>query len=627
MIRIRPACRHVKTIPGVLTVILLFLAIWLPFSVEVRSALADGNANVLIAGPDTWGAVDGLGRVLPDYRQVGPPKPGKNVGIFYFLTNNQPGRTILDNRKVLARNPNAVIGPIGSDHWWAEPLFGYFISADPFVLREDAAMLGDAGINTVIFDNTNGPTYFKVQKALFKTWLRMKSSGNPVPDFACFAGYGAWQTDYTHIYKTGLAKKLWFYWDHKPLMLYKARKKAIPAKLRRFFTLRYCWAWTGGKNKWGWDNTSPTNSWEYAWHSSPKKPEEMPVAVGGWASISIGRSFHDGREPPPAQQHPGLGLNFAEQWRHALKVNPAFIFITGWNEWTATCEPAPGPERFAGRTISNNSPVPPVLASATGPDPFAGRVVAKGYPTFIDEYDPEYSRDVDPMRADKGGLFGGFGDNYYYQMVSYIRRYKGVNPLPFVHPATIHIDGSFAQWRHIGPLFVNNVGLAVHRNSPGWGDKHYINESGRNEIVASKFTYDLKNVYFWVKTRKPITSWRDRSWMLLFLHVPHPGIHAWMGYNYVVDRRVLNNHTSVVEQNVNGKYQWRSVGKAKIRVEGNELQMAIPRAALGITGVMPKEIHFKWADNIQQNGSWTDFYLNGDCGPPFRFYYRAKIRK
>ena len=115
--------------------------------------------------------------------------------------------------------------------------------------------------------------------------------------------------------------------------------------------------------------------------------------------------------------------------------------------------------------------------------------------------------------------------------------------------------------------------------------------------------------------------------MLLFLHVPHPGTHTWMGYNYVVDRRVINGHTSVVEQNVDGRYQWKSVGHAKIRVKGNQLQMAIPRAALGITGVMPKEIHFKWADNIQQNGSWTDFYLNGDCGPPFRFYYRAKIRK
>ncbi len=35
----------------------------------------------------------------------------------------------------------------------------------------------------------------------------MKALGNPVPDFACFAGNGAWSTDYRTIYKAGLAKK------------------------------------------------------------------------------------------------------------------------------------------------------------------------------------------------------------------------------------------------------------------------------------------------------------------------------------------------------------------------------------------------------------------------------------
>ncbi len=100
-----------------------------------------------------------------------------------------------------------------------------------------------------------------------------------------------------------------------------------------------------------------------------------------------------------------------------------------------------------------------------------------------------------------------------------------------------------------------------------------------------------------------------------------------MGYNYVVDRHVSHGRRSEVEKNVGGKYQWHDIGKAKIRVNGNQMQMAVPRAELGIGRRMPAEIHFKWADNIKQNGSWTDFYCNGDCAPPFRFYYRAKIRR
>lgn len=34
---------------------------------------------------DTWTATDGLGRTVPGHEQVGPPRDGKFVGMFYFL--------------------------------------------------------------------------------------------------------------------------------------------------------------------------------------------------------------------------------------------------------------------------------------------------------------------------------------------------------------------------------------------------------------------------------------------------------------------------------------------------------------------------------------------------------------
>jgi hypothetical protein len=45
---------------------------------------------------------------------------------------------------------------------------------------------------------------------------------------------------------------------------------------------------------------------------------------------------------------------------------------------------------------------------------------------------------------------------------------------------------------------------------------------------------------------------------------------------------------------------------------------------LGITA-LPATIDFKWADNIQQTGEWSDFTLNGDAAPNDRFNYRAKL--
>lgn len=582
----------------IIMVWLFALLIASSLSFSSQSTIALPHHGVAIVHADTWGAIDGLGRVLPDHRQVGSIKKHKTVGIFYFLTRVRPGHTILNNSLLLEKHPHRVVGPMHSVHWWAEPLFGYYRSSDPFVLREHAAMLGDAGINTVIFDNTNGPIYLSVQKALFKAWLRMQKLGNRVPKFACFTGHGAWTADYQSIYRKGIAKQLWFRWHGKPLMLYHGNASALPLAVRRFFTLRYCWAWTGGKNRWGWDNLG-VNPNLYAWHSSPQSAEEMPVAVGGWASSNIGRSYHDGHEPSPRNQHPSRGICFAHQWQHVLKIKPRFIFITGWNEWTAMAWPAPGPLNFA------------------------GRMVQKGAPIFIDEYTPEFSRDIEPMRADRGGLYGGFGDNYYYQMVANIRRYKGVHRLPPIAKANIHIQAPFSQWKAIGPLFINNIGLAVHRDYAGWGHEHYVNQTGRNDIVASKCAYSSRYIYFWVKTRKPISSWKGKSWMLLYLSIPSNSPN-WMGYNYVLNRKVINASTTTIEKNIGG-YHWRKVGTAHFRVRGNECQIAVPRRALGIADAMPDEFHFKWADNITQDGRWTDFYLNGDCAPPFRFYYRAKI--
>ena len=41
--------------------------------------------------PDTWVGADALGRVLPTQAEAGPPRAGKTVGMFYFLTFDRGG--------------------------------------------------------------------------------------------------------------------------------------------------------------------------------------------------------------------------------------------------------------------------------------------------------------------------------------------------------------------------------------------------------------------------------------------------------------------------------------------------------------------------------------------------------
>ena len=58
-------------------------------------------------------------------------------------------------------------------------------------------------------------------------------------------------------------------------------------------------------------------------------------------------------------------------------------------------------------------------------------------------------------------------------------------------------------------------------------------------------------------------------------------------------------------------------------VKGNELQLAIPRAALGLPkGNAPLSLDFKWTDNLQHPGEIMDFYLSGDVAPEGRMNYR-----
>ena len=43
-------------------------------------------------------------------------------------------------------------------HYWGEPLYGDYLSTDPWVIRRHAQLLSAAGIDTLIFDTTNGGT-------------------------------------------------------------------------------------------------------------------------------------------------------------------------------------------------------------------------------------------------------------------------------------------------------------------------------------------------------------------------------------------------------------------------------------------------------------------------------------
>jgi hypothetical protein len=550
---------------------------------------------------DTWVATDALGRTLPTFEVAGPPRPNRTVGIFYFLWLGTHGKDLHDLSKILAADPaNPKYGPRGAFHFWGEPLFGYYLSDDEAVMRKHAQMLADAGVDVLICDVTNGWTYDDVYLKLCAVLAAMRRAGLRTPQMAFLAHSGEGkvvQRLYDNFYGKGLHPDLWFRWQGKPLVL--ASPTALAPALREFFTVRESWAWTrghkwfaDGRDKWPWLDNHPQT---FGWHEDPQTPEQISVCVAQHPTSNIGRSFHHRRQPPTGQTRPGEGLCFAEQWQQALQVAPQTIFITGWNEWVA--------QRFI---------------SDQGGQPFLGQPLPPGGTFFVDQYSQEFSRDIEPMK-------GGHGDNYYYQMVDGIRRYKGVRPLPSVTPQPIQMDGRFGDWAEVGPEFRDTLGDPVQRHHPGWtGAGTYVNQTGRNDLAAAKVSFDATNVYFYVRTRGPLTPASDTNWMLLFLEVDGNPTNGWLGYDVVVNRTGAAAGYAQLERHPGGGYPWGGAREIVLRAGEREIELAIPRALLGVTN-LPATLDFKWADNIPQTGEWSDFTLHGDAAPNDRFNYRAKL--
>jgi hypothetical protein len=554
---------------------------------------------------DTWVATDGAGRVVPGSAECGPPRKNRWVGMFYWTWHRPQSAGPNDNTRILANATNgSVLWPTnGAPYHWGEPELGYYLMTDPFVIRKHASELADAGVDVILFDTTNPPFTWKDEyEALCREYTAMRQQGVRTPAIAFLAPFGDPRpvTDqlWRDLYQPGLWKELWFLWEGKPLLL--ADKKFIkdPAMLA-FFTFRRpmpdYWQGPSGPEQWSWLEVHPQHPFPnaqgeieqvsvgVAQNALPETPGPAPMSHKTGA---MGRSWHDGKLDLRAGAV-DLGLNFDEQWKQAIALDPKFVFVTGWNEW------------IAGRYTE--------WSKYTDADCY--------YPggLFVDEYTQEYSRDCEPMR-------GGHGDNYYYQLASWIRQYKGVRERsPASGPTRIVVDGKFDDWKAIAPEFRDTIGDTLHRNHPGYGNLVYRNDAGRNDFVICKCAYDKANVYFYAQTLEAITPRTGTNWMLLFLDTDCSSATGWFGYDYVVNLRVISDRRTTVNAWKSGG--WETVGQATYRVNGNGLEISVPRKLIGLRDREPL-FDFHWADNIQQLNAPSDFGVDGDSAPNRRWNYR-----
>lgn len=632
--------------------------------------------------PDTWVATDALGRTMPTIDLVGPVKKDHKrvVGIFYITWHSDNLNKSIsapysgDVTKVLAADSNARLDA-KNPHWkepsyhWGEPEMGYFLSRDEYVIRKDMSMLTDAGVDVLIFDVTNAVRYWDEWDTIFKVMEKMKAEGDKVPQFCFWAFNGpvitVVQDLYDKIYKTNKYPDLWFYWGGKPLLLYNGNPQAKDAtgnvqrnpnphyeeaavtdknnphygnkdytqklytdytqEVKDFFTPRSMW-W--GYYKWnGKRYVGTEDNWSFGYDMGNKKVRNLPVdslmathkgereemavtpaqhpasLIGKSWSRAAGEPLLDAHDLPlptyvpwlkKKVAHPeGYGIYFQERWDEAIKADPSFLYINDWNEWTAGKYQ---PE--AGKTFD-----------------FMRR---KSSYFFVDQYNAEFNRGIQPMK-------GGYTDNYYMQMAENIRRYKGVRPMPEMKGlARIKIDGDFSDWNAIKTEYRDTKGDVFHRDYNGYGGLHYSDTTGRNDIITSKVGVDKTAINFYAETDQALTPSTGNNWMLLFIDADKNSNTGWYGYDYMINKKVIDNKTTTLmryDPKAPGDH-WVIIAKVNYCYAGNKLEVAIPRSLLKLTG-KALTFDYHWCDNPANLIDPISLSTSGDSAPNRRFNYRV----
>lgn len=560
----------------------------------------------------TWVATDALGRKLPGYKDVGDIRQDKFVAMFYWTWH---GPRHADNghantEQIIKKYPDAV-NDFDHKAWintkgvagfhWSEPLFGYYRTTDPWILRKHGEMLSDAGVDVVIFDCTNPVfTWKQSYDVLMKTWSEARRNGTNTPQVAFMCPFGASNGSlatikeiYNDVYKQGRFRDLWFYWNGKPLIMAYPDNVADP--IRSFFTFRPGQPdYRRGpqrKDDWSWLEAFPQNGYvEYG----AGKFEMAAVGVAQNATDKLapaamndkgqvyGRSYTRSKGFDRRQNACLYGLNFQEQWDRVLELDPKLVFVTGWNEWIA------GRHRKWQGTEN----------------------------AFPDQFNIEYSRDIEPTKT-------VIGDNYYYQLISNIRKFKGVKKLPDSSPSkSIRIGKDFSQWQQVTPLYADHKDDTMHRNHRGYGKLVYKNKTGRNDFIHSRVTGDKDNLYFYVETAETITDAKDSNWMMLLIDIDRDKKTGWQGYDFLINRNRISKNRVSVEKNLNNKWQWDKIGMTTFHVKDKQLELSIPKKAIFEKPTNMINIEFKWADNIKSDGDIMDFYVSGDVAPSGRFNYQ-----
>ncbi len=561
------------------------------------------NVNLLVG-------FDEYGRSIP---AVSARREDKEVGIFYFLWLGQHGTPdIYDISHIRAEYGDDVmfhqdvagISPAVHFHWWEEPLYGYYNSADEWVIRRHMELLTSAGVDFLMFDATNCFIYESIAEKVMKISAELRQAGWDAPQVTWLThsrSIQTIQTIYNTFYKTNKYPESWYCVDGKPMMIgYTTAEKDLAEAASRGDTSynpgdlspELCDFFYMREVRWPYDPVVP-NSWPYTeWsYPQPKNTDMISVSIATHPGVPFSFSLtHDGwmnwgrgydvRKKVNVSEDIYKGTFFEYQWRTVFKQDPKFVCITGWNEWVAQ-------KNFYG-----------------------------GEYAFVDNVDMEYSRDAEPMK-------GGYEDAYYIQMMYNIRKYK-YEPVDGLIASTVRktidVTASPDQWSDVNAVYRRIGTDDGSRNSVGGAPTvHYTQEAARNTLEEIRVTADETHIYFYIKASSDIAVANDREWMNIFIGTGSaPTMKGWEGYDFVINRSRTDTTASI--ERLSADYSGETLGAtATYSVQGTVMQVSIPRSALGLEA--GGDFYFKVADGIADPAEIMDYYVSGRSMPVGRLSY------
>lgn len=358
--------------------------------------------------------VDALGRV---FGSAGT-QTGKTVGMFFWLWIGQPYASGVYDAGELLRQPDgqqvlfhtaSTQSPDGQQHFWGKPVWGYYNSADPWVVSRQIELLTLAGVDYIAFDATNAVTYPEVYTVVMQTIERFQNAGWNPPKTVFYTHTYSMNTVrklYEELYRPGLYRSTWYCRQGKPMIIaYTAPEddlrwvhadghsrqyapEPFPDELLDFFCFY--------KPLWPMEPYDPEGFPWIEWtFPQPVHGDVMSVSVASHPNVPFSFTLTRGVENWGRGWDVDAGCNrpervtegifFERQWERALEVMPPMVFVGGWNEWVAY------------------------------------KQLWQGEYMLCDAANQEFSRDIEPMS-------GGHEDAFYLQLIRNIRRYRGTPP-------------------------------------------------------------------------------------------------------------------------------------------------------------------------------------------------------